>query len=355
MSTETTNNVMQQTLDAAKRLAELLAVLPEDAYRGTFLDEVVTVPLLKALQDPAEVKLFPTIGAFFKARRDRLAYVERLRLSLHRSYAFKSTGKDGRTLYVSVDANQWFDDGVMHTEGAQPHEGLLLLLQDGVIKVATITRDAKKGDDLGPEDFRFIPMEEANERQKAMAANEIANIEQPLQELEALLTRRESDETKYQELFERFPWVLGVHYAQAFRHKPLDHENIPDFLARRSRDGRHDIIEIKPPFLELARADGTPNAACRDAIAQCERYLDFARTNAAYLAERRLIFDAPECWLIAGYDVSDQVRAEFRTKQRCNPAFHILTYDDLLMYMRSTIELLKGLRDGSIKTQHPTG
>jgi hypothetical protein len=183
-----------------------------------------------------------------------------------------------------------------------------------------------------------------------MPANQIANIEQPLRDLEILIARQESDETKYQELFERYPWVLGAQYSQAFRHKPLDNENIPDFLAQRSRDGRHDIIEIKPPPLNLARSNGSPNAICRDAIAQCERYLDFARTNAAYLAERRLNMDAPECWLIAGYHITDNVRAEFRTKQRCNPALHILTYEDLIMYMKGTINLLKSLRDGAIKT-----
>ena len=65
--------------------------------------------------------------------------------------------------------------------------------------------------------------------------------------------------------------------------------------------------------------------------------------------------DAPECWLIAGHRISDEVRAEFQTKQRCNPALHILTYDDLMMYMKGTIDLLKGLRDGNIKTRQPSG
>src|SRR5262249_569009 len=134
-------------------------------------------------------------------------------------------------------------------------EGFMLLLQDGAIKCATIAREADEGDELGPEDFRYISIQEANDRQKAMPASQIANIEQPLRDLEALIARQESDETQYQQLFERYPWVLGTQYSQAFRHRPLDNENIPDFLAQRSRDGRHDIIEIKPPTLNLARGN----------------------------------------------------------------------------------------------------
>lgn len=354
MTVDEALDLRQQTAEAVQHLAGLLKALPDKVYNGAFLDEVLTLPLLKALQDPAEIRSFPTFAAFFTARRDRLAFVERMRVALHRSYAFEAKTKEGKKLFISVSGQQWFDDGVMHTEGEREHEGFMLLLQDGVIKCATIAREAKEGDELGPEDFRYISVQEANARQKTMPANQIANIEQPLRDLEALIARQESDETQYQELFERYPWVLGTQYSQAFRHKPLDNENIPDFLAQRSRDGRHDIIEIKPPTLNLARSNGSPNATCRDAIAQCERYLDFARTNAAYLAGRRLNMNAPECWLIAGHRISDDVRTEFRTKQRCNPALHILTYEDLIMYMKGTINLLKGLRDGTIKTPQPS-
>jgi hypothetical protein len=282
------------------------------------------------------------------ARRHRLAFAERLRLALHRSYAFEASTNDGKPLFVSVSAQQWFEDGVMHTEGDNPHEGLMLLFHEGRIKVATAARDAKKGDELGPSDFNFIELDEANARQKAIGANTIADVEQPLRDLETLIARRDNNESSYQDLFERYPWILGAEYVAAFRHQALDDKNVPDFLARRSRDGRHDIVEIKPPFLEINRRDGTPNATCQEAIAQSERYLDFARNNTHYLAQRRLAFDAPKCWLIAGYDVTDDVLDEFKRKQRLNPALHILTYNDLLAYVHQTVELIKHLRDGAL-------
>ncbi|MEJ7600232.1 MAG: Shedu anti-phage system protein SduA domain-containing protein [Kofleriaceae bacterium] len=336
-----------EAVAAIESLTGILRRLPDEDFRG-FLDEVMIGQLLRSLQDPAEVREHQSFAAFFSARKDRLAFVERLRVAIHNSYAFEAKAKDDKTLYLSVSGPQWFEDGVMHCEGDKPHEGFMLLHQGGTIKAAVIARDAKKGDALGRDDFHFIPIDEAQARQKAIPANQVANIEQPLRDLQALLARGENDESKYQELFERYPWILGAEYSQAFRHERLDDRSIPDFLGKRARDGRHDIIEIKRPFEELSRQDGSPNATCMDAMAQCERYLDFARTQAPYCASRNLHFDAPRCTLIAGYDVDPTIQDEFRRKQRVTPGLHILTYNDLVRYVSETIELVKGLRDGAL-------
>jgi len=57
-----------------------------------------------------------------------------------------------------------------------------------------------------------------------------------------------------------------------------------------------------------------------------------------------LFFDNPKCYLLVGYDLSEEQRKELRRKERLNSAITILTYNNLLAMARSTIEFVRALK-----------
>jgi hypothetical protein len=56
MTVDEALDLRQQTAKAVQHLAGLLKALPDKVYNGAFLDEALTLPLIKALQDPAETR-----------------------------------------------------------------------------------------------------------------------------------------------------------------------------------------------------------------------------------------------------------------------------------------------------------
>jgi len=110
--------------------------------------------------------------------------------------------------------------------------------------------------------------------------------------------------------------------------------------------GQHAHQEIKPPFTHVVRRDGNLAQPFNDAYAQAERYLDFTRRQRQYLRDKGLRFDRPICYLIIGYNLSSEQMQEVRRRQEMNPAIKILTYDDLLTFVRNTIDVIKSLKVG---------
>ena len=166
-------------------------------------------------------------------------------------------------------------------------------------------------------------------------------LEQPLVELKQLLADRNNDESEYQALLARFPWVLGAQYTKVQRHAKLDDQNIPDFTAVRVHDHCRDVIEMKPPFTELFRQDGAFNVKFLEYWDQAERYLDFATQQPNYLASKGLRMANPQCYLIMGYQLTDENRELIRRKERNSRNLRLLTYDDLIVFMQSTIAFLR--------------
>jgi hypothetical protein len=164
-----------------------------------------------------------------------------------------------------------------------------------------------------------------------------------LRKLKTLLDARDNEEAKYQRLLQDYPWVLGTQYKKIGRHTKLDDKNIPDFTGVRY-DGCRDIFEIKPPFANLFLPDGDFSDAFFRYWNQAERYLNFARTEKDYLYRKGLRFENPKCYLILGFNLSDEQIIELRRKESMTPSIQILTYNDLFAYMGSTIAQLQGLR-----------
>jgi hypothetical protein len=205
-------------------------------------------------------------------------------------------------------------------------------------------RDAQAGDQLGPADFKFVDIDETRRHFAELRPPSAANLDVPLNDLRQLLQSVSGDESKYQELFARHPWVFGLQYSKLQRHEALDDQNIPDFTAVRVTDGCRDIFEVKPPSMDVFRNDGEFSADFNAAWNQTERYLHFAREQKAYLQSKGYRFDNPKAVLICGYDLPADLVQRIRVKEKMNPAIQLMTFNDAIAFMESTINFVRRLR-----------
>ena len=166
-------------------------------------------------------------------------------------------------------------------------------------------------------------------------------LEESLRKLTALLDSQNNEEFQYQELFEQYPWILlGTQYTKIESHRRFDNKNIPDFTGIRAWEDYRDIIEIKPPFISLFRADGEFASGFNESWNQAERYLDFARVEKDYLRRKGLKFNNPTCFLILGFNLGEEQTARISTKQRMNPSIQVFTYNNILDNLKRTIDFV---------------
>jgi hypothetical protein len=324
-------------------LQELVSIIREtsdeqviELFKTGLLDD-----LIKALLDPSDVSKYPNINEFFLAKKNRATLIAGVRSVITHNYAIKGVTQ-GNTVFISPTNIQWFDDGVMFLQGPKPFEGFLgLYRQDKTLSYAIAARDSRPGDILGPEYFSFVDETEFRSR---LPKTEISKLDEPIQKLETLLNDQINDESRYQELLIEYPWIFGAEYRAIQRHTKLDERNIPDFTGVKVRDGYRDIIEIKPPFTKMFRDNRELNNDFNDAWNQAERYLDFARTDKDYLQRKGLNFDNPKCILILGFNLTDDELRQIRIKERMNAAVHLLTFNDLLAFAKSTASLVRRLK-----------
>ena len=278
---------------------ELTLILQElsDSEVGKLLGKGAMDSFLKAILDPSNVKKYSNIAEFLLANKYRATILALIRHAITHNYSFKGT-KDGKEGFVSPYFHQWFKDGIMFLEGKERFAGSIGLYRNKEAKYAIAARDAKSGELMGPDDFEFISINDFNKRVEAIPLNQINDLEKPIHELKELLSRNETDESKYQELLKKYPWILGARYELVQDIRKFDDENIPDFTGVRVRDKHRDIIEIKQPFLSIFRKDWNFTSEFNDAWNQVERYLNFTREEKDYLCRKGLIFDNPKCYLI---------------------------------------------------------
>jgi hypothetical protein len=179
-----------------------------DAAVGEVLDEVHIREFVESILDTSKSAIFPSIAEFYLANKFRGATIARLRLDISQTAAIVGK-KDDKTAFVSPHAFQWFDDGVMLLEGPNPFEGFIMLYRGGELKCGIAARSIPAGKEIEPSDLEFVGLEQANKQLKDNKVPPIERLDAPAIELEKLLNANESNEKKYQELFERFPWSLG--------------------------------------------------------------------------------------------------------------------------------------------------
>jgi hypothetical protein len=311
-----------------------------DAEVGELLGNGPLNDLLISILDPTEISKHSNIAEFLLANKARVTLLALVRYAITHNYSFRGT-KDGESRFVSPSHLQFFEDGITLLEGEKPFEGFITLYRDGRLRVAMSTRDAREGEHLGPDDFIFVELDEARKHIHQVSLKQIADLDEPVRELKALLKDQDNDEAKYQELLIKYPWVLGLIYKNIQRHQKLDDKNIPDFTGVRVHDDDRDLFELKPPFMKVFGKNGELLSNFYKAWDQAERYLDFVRRQRAYLLDKGLRFDHPNCYLILGYNLPKTTLEQVRLKQRGNPHIRLFTYNDLLKFMNSTIEFIK--------------
>lgn len=315
-----------------------------DSEVGELLDNEALTRLLEAIFDTSKVKDYPNIAEFFLANKTRSTIMAWIRLAIYQNYSIKAT-KEGKDGFVSPYFEQWFDEGVLFLEGSTPFSGYLCWYSNGEIRYGIAARDLRNGKEMGKDDFEFVSIGDFNERLMTIPPEQITDLERPVNELNGLLSNGETNESKYQELIQKYPWILGAQYSAVQSHTILNDENIPDFTGVRVHDYYRDIFEIKSPFIPLFRQNGNFNSAFNDAWNQAERYLTFTRDNSDYLRrEKGLNFDNPRCYLIIGHNIPDAGLRKIRAKEKLNPAIEVRTYNDLIVFAEKTVEFLKRLK-----------
>ncbi len=325
-----------------KELAKILRMLPDQDI-GKLLGIGEIEDLLVAILDPSTVENYPTYAEFFFKNKRRSVIFAHMSYIINQRFCFRGK-KDGNVRYISPDIHQWFDDGIMLLIGKEPFTRFITLYRNKELRVAIASRDIEKGEDIRPEDLKFIKINELKEYVKTIPPKQINDLERPIRELMKLIDRNESDESRYQRLLEEYPWVFGAEYSAIQRHEYLDDENIPDFTGIKVSDSSRDIFELKPPTMKIFTKSGDFALDFYNAWNQAERYLDFTHRNDDYLRkEKGRIFDNPKCYLILGWNLSKVELEKIRIKERGNPSIRLLTYNDLIAFMESTVTLIKGL------------
>ncbi len=162
-----------------------------------------------------------------------------------------------------------------------------------------------------------------------------------VEELEAMLAEDQT-EGPWQKWFEDNDWVLGTEFVAILEERPIDVENIADFLVQ-AYDGFLDVVEIKRPEGKLRfwadaldHGNYVPHSDLIKAITQASTYLlevEREANNVKFL-ERLGGIKAikPRCVLI--YGRSDNWNAAQREGYRVlNAGYHslsIMTYDHVL-------------------------
>jgi hypothetical protein len=341
---EANNKQIEEAKNKLWELSDLIGKLSDEEVAEVFHHDTI-LSLLQRFLDPASVNNYTPIGEFFLANKFRGALLANIRILISRLYSLKFQTGD-HIVYLSPVAFQWFEDSVILTEGSTPFEGYICRYRSGELTVGIAARAVPAGEDMGPDDFMFISLDVFNQQLASIPSKETYNLNASVHELEKLIAAKDNEEAKYQRLLATYPWMFGAQYQFIQGHIKLDDANIPDFTGKRAKDGSHDIFEIKPPFTRLFNREGEFSTDFLRFWDQAERYLDFVREEKDYLLRHKgLAFDNPRCFLIAGIGLNDQERRRLKAKEKMNPAIEALTYDDLLSLSRSTINVLKNLKD----------
>jgi hypothetical protein len=323
-----------------------MADLTDEQAGRLFLHSHALDNLLAGIFNPAEQKAGKPAADTFRNYPRRLQAMAALR---HVSGVNSTIGSDvgGRRIFLSPHHEQWIPDGFIFTEGEAPYVGLFELFRpaDGSVSVAVSRRELVPGEEVDAQAaIEFLPLEVVQKWPQPVTPTTDADLDRPGAELDALLAARSNDEGAYQDLLSRHPWSLGLEYERIHRHAKLDEANVPDFMAVRVRDRNRDVVELKPPFMSIARDDGDWTSDFLRAWDQAERYLHFARTQRQYLKDKGLNFENPICLLVLGHDLDEPVLRRLRAKESMNPAIRVYTYNDLAAYIRNTVSVVRRMR-----------
>ena len=172
-------------------ISELVSILKElsDEQVVELIGSGPLNDLMLAIFDPTDRKNYPNLQEFLLANKGRATLIALLRYAITQNCSIKSVNEKGDSGYISPSHVQWFEDGVMFLQGQKRFEGLLGLYQGGDhLSYAILARDAVEGEEMGPEYFEFIGIDEFQERITQVPVDDIANLNEPINEFEKLLS-----------------------------------------------------------------------------------------------------------------------------------------------------------------------
>ena len=175
-----------------------------------------------------------------------------------------------------------------------------------------------------------------------MSVPSVAAMQQAITVCKSFFAIRCTEESRYQELLEQYPWFLGAQHTLIERHTSLDDRNIPDFTGVRAHDGVRDLFEIKQPFLQCFRRDDNCQRQVPRSLGSGGALPTFVRNNKEYLrSEKGLVFNNPRCFLLVGSKLSDAQLRKFQEREAHNPSISVLTYEQVLRLGQSLLALVE--------------
>ena len=209
--------LVEQGKKISAELAQIIRELP-DSDVGELLGHGVLDELLKAIFDPSHVKDYDNIGQLLITNKNRLRLLALMRYGITRDYSFEYTDKDGDIGFVSPWYTQDYEDGVMFLSGPKPWEGLLGLFRNGRESYAIATRDMQAGEQVGPGYLTFIDVEDLQKVELQVPIPHVSDLDNTIHAMQVLLNNKDNTESNYQELLEKYPWILGAQYTKVQRH-----------------------------------------------------------------------------------------------------------------------------------------
>lgn len=173
----------------------------------------------------------------------------------------------------------------------------------------------------------------------------IGTLSYIVREYDKLVTREYVKEEEIINFLYYNPFILALDCTHIEKKPKLNHEHIPDFIIQTST-GYFIIVELESPRKKLFTSEkGFPeHRDLREARAQIERYLEFAKNNVLYLSRRypNIKTEKIRGLLVIGLK-SRMSKDEIDRLKSLNSRLHdyeIVTYDELSDRIKAFVKLL---------------
>ena len=166
-----------------------------------------------------------------------------------------------------------------------------------------------------------------------------------VEEYEKLIVRNDVKEEEILDFLYYNPFILIPDCIHIEKKPPLNHEHVPDFIVQTS-SGYFMVVELESPRATLfTKEKGLPeHKDLKNARAQIERYLEFAKNNILYLKQRYpdISVEKTRGLLVIGLK-SNMTKDEINRLKTLNSHLHdyeIVTYDELSDRIKALAKLL---------------
>jgi hypothetical protein len=184
---------------------------------------------------------------------------------------------------------------------------------------------------------------------EAAAALNLATYHRAIQDLRALVERRETREAEFQSVLQANPWMFGSEYSELLDRRRWTRDEQQDFVVRRTADGYIELIEIKTPLggaplfiYDRSHDSYYPSADLSRVLGQVQKYIDRldADRNAILVRDGEDTAKV-RAKIIIGRDGEPEHQVALR---RLNGHLHrieVITFDQLLRIAQNVTRYLR--------------